>query len=327
MKTRTTAARCRRGAAPRRSRDLEAAERHARHTLAGGGDQDARRGGRDSADRRRRRPRPRSRERPGAGARLRCRRGRGGGGQERPRVRHVRASCVSPRSRAPANSAADGPASPHAATNGNEREKTDASESNPVLNADAERVVSGRCAPHASRTCLYARMNYTNRSRSSNLAARARPLSDDPVSRCGAVGGPEQAGEERFLFVEVREGKRQRLPRSAPSTRKWNHVRWWVSCGVPWLSGRVHRWKDVSVTRSTRARLPPSKSALNSLAPNRHLASASPGASHETGARPSAQGHHRRAGFSGPEEPAWFSLDALGDAPRSPPTNDPDASG
>ena len=137
---------------------------------------------------------------------------------------------------------------------------------------------------------------------------------------------------EKSVFCLLKSGKENVSvsPARHPSTRKWNHVRWWVSCGVPWLSGRVHRWKDVSVTRSTRARLPPSKSALNSLAPNRHLASASPGASHETGARPSAQGHHRRAGFSGPEEPARFSPDALGEraSPVASATRTiPDASG
>jgi hypothetical protein len=90
----------------------------------------------------------------------------------------------------------------------------------------------------------------------------------------------------------------------------------------------------VSVTRSTRARLPPSKSALNTRSPNRQRASASPGAkpqaAHETGARPSAQGHHRLGGFSGLEDPARSSPDAPG--ARAPPVAratrpTPDASG
>ena len=101
-----------------------------------------------------------------------------------------------------------------------------------------------------------------------------------------------------------------------------------ASDGFTYERSAIERWLDMGPDRrspTTNAPLP-----SRTLVPNRHLASASPGASHETGARPSAQGHHRRAGFSGPEEPARFSPDALGEraSPVASATRTtPDASG
>ena len=94
------------------------------------------------------------------------------------------------------------------------------------------------------------------------------------------------------------------------------------------MSARVHRWNEVSLTRSTRARFPPSKSARKVRVPKVQTASprgvpfprretprgAPSESSQRTGAALSSQGRQRGSTVPPGESPAGFALPARASA-------------